>query len=64
MNRFFRDRIKALSCTSRSFGLALVLLGLGCLQSARAQTLELSGSYPFSIQAAMYGISLSDAISL
>ncbi|MFN3267079.1 MAG: hypothetical protein ACK41E_09600, partial [Deinococcales bacterium] len=40
------------------------LLGLGCLQSARAQTLELSGSYPFSIQAAMYGISLSDAISL
>jgi hypothetical protein len=41
---------------------ALLLLAL--LPFAKAQTFEVSGTYPFSIQAAMYGIALSDLISL
>jgi hypothetical protein len=41
-----------------------VFLVLALLPIAKAQTLEVSGSYPFSIQAAMYGIALSDVIAV
>jgi hypothetical protein len=37
---------------------------LTLLPLAKAQTLEVSATYPFSIQAAIYGIALSDVISL
>jgi hypothetical protein len=42
--------------------IAVFLIAL--LPIAKAQTLELSGTYPFSIQAAIYGVALSDLISL
>jgi hypothetical protein len=42
--------------------IAFMLVAL--LPIAKAQTLEVSGTYPFSIQAAIYGVALSDLISL
>jgi hypothetical protein len=41
-----------------------VFLVLALLPIAKAQTLEVSATYPFSVQAAMYGIALSDLIAL